>query len=103
MIVLESSLALAGELVELLRQVGRKDRSLADQMRRAAQSVVLNCAEAQHARGKRSVDRFSIAYGEASELKAALRLVRVFGYAEVGEQLMRRCDEVCAMLYRLSR
>ncbi len=103
MIVLESSLALAGELVELLRQVGRKDRSLADQMRRAAQSVVLNCAEAKNARGKRSVDRFSIAYGEASELKAALRLVRVFGYAEVGDKTMQRCDEVCAMLYRLSR
>ncbi len=90
MIVLESSLALAGELVELLRQVGRKDRSLADQMRRAAQSIVLNCAEAKNARGKRSVDRFSIAYGEASELKAALRLVRLFGYAEVGEEVMRR-------------
>ncbi len=72
-------------------------------MRRAAQAVVLNCAEAKHARGKRSVDRFSVAYGEASELKAALRLVRVFGYAEVSEELVRRCDEVCAMLYRLGR
>ncbi len=80
-----------------------QDRSMGDQMRRAGRSVVLSCAEAQNARGKRSVDRLSIAYGEASELKAALRLVRVFGYAEVGEGTMRRCDEVCAMLYRLSR
>ncbi len=103
MIVLESTFVLVGELRDVLAAVSRKDRSLADQMRRAAQSVVLNCAEAQHARGKRSVDRFSIAYGEASELKAALRLAALFGYADVGEQVIQRCDEVCAMLYRLSR
>ena len=103
MIVLESSLVLVESLVGVLADVSRRDRSLGDQMRRAAQSVVLNCAEAKHARGKRSVDRFSIAYGEASELKAALRLVRVFGYAEVSEELVQRCDEVCAMLYRLGR
>ncbi len=103
MIVLESSFVLVGELRGVLAAVSRKDRSLGEQMRRAAQSVVLNCAEAKNARGKRSVDRFSIAYGEASELKAALRLVRLFGYAEVGEEVMQRCDEVCAMLYRLSR
>ncbi len=103
MIVLESTFVLVGELRDVMAAVSRRDRSLADQMRRAAQSVVLNCAEAQHARGKRSVDRFSVAYGEASELKAALRLVALFGYADVGEELTRRCDEVCAMLYRLSR
>ncbi len=103
MIVLESCFVLVGELRGVMAAVSRQDRSLGDQMRRAAQSIVLNCAEAKNARGKRSVDRFSIAYGEASELKAALRLVRLFGYAEVGEETMRRCDEVCAMLYRLSR
>ncbi len=103
MIVLETSFVLVGELRGVMAAVSRKDRSLGEQMRRAAQSVCLNCAEAQNARGKRSVDRFSIAYGEASELKAALRLVRLFGYAEVGEEVVQRCDEVCAMLYRLSR
>ncbi len=103
MIVLETAFVLVGDLRGPIAQVSRRDRSLADQMRRAAQSICLNCAEAKHARGKRSVDRFSIAYGEASELKAALRLARMFGYADVSEELLRQADEVCAMLYRLSR
>ncbi len=76
MIVLESCFVLVGELRGVMAAVSRRDRSLGDQMRRA---------------------------GEASELKAALRLVRLFGYADVSEEVFGRCDEVCAMLYRLSR
>ena len=88
---------------EVFEPVGRLDPKLLDQMRRAAQSVVLNCAEAQHARGKRSIDRFSLAFGEARETKAAVDLACALEYVEPSAELKDRCDHLCAILYKLSR
>ena len=103
MLVLEKALELGGEVRGVIVRVRKHDRSLADQMQRAMQSVVLNVSEAQHARGKRCADRFSLAYGEAKELEGALRITSMWGYAEVSADVMDRVDHVAAMLFKLSR
>ena len=103
MFVLNSSLKLAADVRRHIEDVKKKDRALADQMRRAMQSVVLNTGEARHARGKRAADRFSIAYGELKELEAALQLAVLWSYTEVSADLFDRVDHIGAMLFKASR
>lgn len=88
-------------LVPLIR---RSDRSLADQLTRAASSVVLNIAEgACSDPGNRRARYFSAA-GSANEARAALRVAVTWGYvssarAAPAEQVL---DRVVAMLWRLT-
>ena len=102
-VILNRSLELAGEVRKNIDDVARHDRSLADQMRRSMQSVVLNAAEARHARGKRMVDRFSLAYGELKELEGALAVAALWRYTEVSAELLDRVDHLAAMLFKASR
>ena len=71
MLVLKKADELGVEVRDLLRVVQRKDVSLARQLRRAMQGVILNASEARHARGRSSAHKFSIAYGELKEVEAA--------------------------------
>src|SRR5262245_41458480 len=76
-----------------------------DQLHRAAESVVLNIAEAHPTTGKDRARRFRIAANEASECGAALDLLEV--RAELPPTTMARLrallDRQRAMLFRLSR
>jgi four helix bundle protein len=97
------------EVVELLRPlvelIGRRDRSLADQVRRAASSVVLNVAEGEGVVGGNKRLRFLTAYGSAGEVRAGLRVAVAWGY--VGRERVRAAEEgverVRRMLYGLCR
>ncbi len=59
------------ELIQLLRplveRIRRRDRSLADQIARAASSVALNIGEADRSQGGNVLARFHSAAGSASE------------------------------------
>jgi four helix bundle protein len=76
-----------------------------DQVHRAAESVVLNIAEAHPTTGADRARRFRIACNEASECGAALDLMEVRG--DLGVQALARLrallDRERAMLFRLSR
>lgn len=79
----------------LVDAVARHDRNLADQMRRAAQSVVLNTAEGAASRGKLEAARYHCALASTEETRAALAVAMAWGYVESGrvhacEQLLRR-------------
>jgi four helix bundle protein len=79
----------------LVDAVARRDRNLADQMRRAAQSVVLNTAEGASSRGGNEAARYHSALASAEETRAALAVAKAWGYLEPGrvapcEQLLRR-------------
>ena len=89
------------ELVPLLHTIREHDKSLADQLKRAAQSVVLNIAEA---RGNARA-RFSTACGSAKEVRAALNVATDWGYIEAhrATHLDERLDEVCAITWCLGR
>jgi four helix bundle protein len=85
------------ELVPLVHTIREYDKSLADQLKRAAQSVVLNIAEG---RGNDST-----ACGSAKEVRAALNVASDWGYIEsrMATHLDERLDEVCAITWCLGR
>jgi four helix bundle protein len=97
------------ELIEALRpivpRIKRHDRSLADQLGRAASSIALNIAESNYSDpGNRKARLFSAA-GSANETRTALRIAVAWGYvvprdAEAARALVER---VVAMLWKLTR
>jgi four helix bundle protein len=100
---------LSFEIVEVLRplvpRIKRYDRSLADQIVRAANSVALNIAEGEHSDAGNRKARPYTAAGSANETLAALRVAAAWGYfpgveVEAAAQLLRR---VIAMLWKLTR
>jgi len=78
---------------------------LAEQLKRAAQSVVLNIAEAHGNDAGNARARFSTACGSAKEVRAALNVASDWGYIEAAKALHldERLDEVCAVTWCLSR
>ncbi len=97
------------ELIELLRpivaRIRRHDRSLADQMRRAASSIALNIAEGAYSDPGNRKARYSTAAGSASETRAALRVSVAWGYcaASEAERAETLVERVIAMLWRLTQ
>ena len=93
------------EMVPVLRAVREQDKSLAEQMKRAAQSVVLNIAEGRGSDAGNARARFSTACGSAKEVRAALNVASDWGYIEgrVATRLDERLDEVCAITWTLGR
>ena len=89
------------ELVPLLHAIREHDKSLADQLKRAAQSVVLNIAEARGNDAGNARARFSTACGSAKEVRAALNVATDWGYIETGAAT--HLDEVCAITWCLGR
>jgi four helix bundle protein len=97
------------EAIEALRplvaKVRRRDRSLADQLVRAASSVALNIAEGDASDAGNQRARFCTAAGSAAESLTALKVAVAWGYLEAGEvaassSLLR---PVLAGLWKLSR
>ena len=103
------ALSLAYELIAalpgVLASVARHDRPLADQLRRATQSVVLNLAECSgHAAGNRRL-RVESAFGSAQETKAALHIARCWGYADSAKvaEAYELADRVARVCWRMLR
>ncbi len=93
------------ELVPVLHVIREHDKSLADQLKRAAQSVVLNIAEGRGSDAGNARARFSTACGSAKEVRAALNVASDWGYIEtrMADPLDERLDEVCAITWCLGR
>ena len=93
------------ELAPLLHAIRERDKSLADQLKRAAQSVVLNIAEARGNVAGNARARFSTACGSAKEVRAALNVATDWGYIETQTaiHLDEKLDEVCAITWCLGR
>jgi four helix bundle protein len=83
--------------------VERRDRSMADQMRRTAVGIVSNIDEGVGNVGARRVQHYRYALGSAREVTSQLRVAMAWGYvADVGAALAL-LDRVRAMLWRLTR
>jgi four helix bundle protein len=96
----------AVEFYRLLRQSTRGRRGhVVEQLWRAAESVVLNVAEAYPAIGADRARRFRIAGNEAAECHAGLDLMEIRGElgAAVLAKLRALLDRERAMLWRLGR
>jgi four helix bundle protein len=93
------------ELRPLLHTIREHDKSLADQLKRAAQSVVLNIAEGRGNDAGNARARFSTACGSAKEVRAALNVASDWGYIDsrMATHVEERLDEVCAITWCLGR
>ena len=96
------TLKIVGALRELVERIAKHDRDLADQIRRAANSVLLNINEGRKNRGGNQARFFAYASGSNSEVRAALDAAVAWGWIEVPEELKAWLDRNAAMLWRLS-
>ena len=100
----EVALGMIATLQPAVEALGRFDRDLADQIRRAASSVVLNLAEGSRRQGRDRMHFYRIAAGSAAEVRAAIEVGKAWGYLDTRtvaavEALL---DRLLAMLWRLT-
>ena len=98
------SLQLLASLVPVVAKLRTQDPDLVKQLRRAAQSVQLNIAEANGRVGKDRRHLFRVAYASAAEVAAALEGAVAFGELEAAlvAPALELVDRVRAMTYRLA-
>jgi four helix bundle protein len=103
--VYERARRVVRELAPLLHTIREHDKSLADQLKRAAQSVVLNIAEGRGNDAGNAKARFSTACGSTKEVRAVLNVASDWGYIEsrMATHLDEKLDEVCAITGCLGR
>ena len=97
-----AALGLVAGLRPVLDGLMKSDRALADQLRRAASSVVLNIAEGNRRAGRDRLQFFRIAAGSAAEVRAALEVARAWGMVEATPEADTELDRVLAMLWKLA-
>jgi four helix bundle protein len=91
-------------LARVAPAVGRHDRDLLAQLKRAASSVALNIAEGLGHRGGNRELRFESALGSALEVRACLHVAAAWGCAGcTAPNLIDTVDHVVHMLSRLVR
>src|SRR5215204_6953688 len=103
--VAELSVQLIEALRPLIGRIKARDKSLADQLTRAASSVCLNIAESQHSDpGNRRARLFSAA-GSANESLMAVRVAVAWGYCgqNDGKPAIAVLDRILAMLWKMNR
>ena len=101
----ELSLELIEALVPLMPRIKQHDKNLADQLRRAASSIGLNCAEAAFSDPGNRRARLFTAAGSAGETQHALRQAVAWRLVTAGDAasataLLRR---IVAILWRMTR
>jgi four helix bundle protein len=98
--VAELSFQLIDGLRPLVVEIRKRDRSLADQLMRAASSVALNIADGQKSDGGNQKARFFRAAGSASESRAALRVAVGWRHVapEAAEPARERLNHIIAVL-----
>ena len=95
------ALAVIREVREPLARVERRDRALADQVRRAATSILLNIEEGNQRKGRDRQHLFRVAKGSAAELRAALLVGVTWGYLDEPREMLSLIDRLERLLYGL--
>ena len=98
----DAALGMVYALRRVLEQLTKKDRALADQLRRAASSVALNIAEGNRRAGQDRLQFFRIAAGSGAEVMAAQEVARAWGHIDAAPVAEGELDRVLAMLWRLT-
>jgi len=99
---LELMLEAITHLRPLAERIRRADRSLCDQLRRAASSVALNLAEADGSDPGNRRARLHTALGSLAETRAALRVAGAWGHldADAVTSVDAKLDRVAATTWR---
>jgi four helix bundle protein len=103
--LLDQALVVIEHCRPLVDAIRRRDRDLADQLRRALSSVALNVSEAFGAMAGNSRLRFQTALGSLYESRAALRVAVAWGHVsnESCTAPLAAIDHLAARLYGTSR
>ena len=101
-IAYEVSLEVIRTLRPLVPIIEAHDRDLADQLKRAATSVVLNLAEGQRSAKGNKNKHYAIAHGSANEVKGALHSAVAWGWIEQPQEIVIVVDRMLALLWRLT-
>ena len=102
--VYTDALVVAGDAAKIADEIERKDRDLANQLRRAASSVCLNVAEGGYSRGNNRWARYHSAQGSARETLACAEVAVAMGYVrEVDSVVIARMNRVVGALVRVGR
>ena len=101
----ELSLELIDALVPLMPRIRQRDKSLDDQLRRAASSIGLNCAEAAFSDPGNRRARLFTAAGSARETQHALRQAMAWRHvtASEAERPLELVGRIVAILWRMTR
>ena len=102
-IAYDVSKQLIASLRPIVPAIQRENRDLADQLYRAATSVLLNLAEGQKFNNGNRKKHYEIAQGSANEVKAALDAAESWGWIESAGQSRELLDRVLALLWKLTR
>ncbi|HZU96102.1 MAG TPA: four helix bundle protein [Planctomycetota bacterium] len=100
---LDNAVAIVLELRPVLDVIVTHNPKLADEARRAAESVVNNLREGRRRFGKDRVHAFRIASGSNDEIRGALDSAEAWGYVTPNASLLEKLDRESAMLWKLSR
>ena len=106
LIVYQRTCGFLGEVAQLLRGLPRGEAALADQHRRAGDSILLNIAEgAGRMASREKAHHYEIARGSAAECAAALDLLAIRGRATapVLDRVRSVLREIVCMLTALAR
>jgi four helix bundle protein len=105
LVVQQLTLEVISQLRPLVMRIQRRDRSLAQQLQRAASSIALNIGEAEYSDPGNRRARFHTAAGSAGETRAAVQVALAWGYVSEAqtERALQQLDRIVAMLWRLSR
>ena len=94
------------ELIQELRRVvpivRRHDSNLADQLQRAASSVLLNLSEGQRRVKGNKQRAYEIAHGEAREVLGCLDCARAWGWLDDAERAREKCDHLLRLCWGLT-
>ena len=101
----ELSLELIDALAPLMPRIKQRDKDLADQLRRAASSIGLNCAEAAFSDPGNRRARLFTAAGSAGETRHALRQAIAWRLVAVSEaeRALALLERIVAILWRMTR
>jgi four helix bundle protein len=101
----ELSLELIEALVPLMPRIKQRDKALEDQLRRAASSIGLNCAEAAFSDPGNRRARLFTAAGSGGEARHALRQAIAWRIVTAGEteHAMALGRRIVAILWKMTR
>lgn len=102
LIAYEVSRELIGCLRPIVPVIAKYDSDLADQLRRAASSVVLSLGEGQRSAKGNKHKHYAIAHGSANEVKAALHTAQGWGWIDEADDSMKVLDRLLGLLWGLT-
>ena len=102
LVAYQVAVELITELRPIVERLAKRDSNLADQMRRAATSVVANLAEGQRREKGNKQRAYEIAHGEAREVLGCLDCAHAWGWIEGDDAARAKLDRLLGLCWGLT-